>query len=117
MSLLKNTMLAMLLAVATPAMAQEQWTRVQYIQKCEESGAKAGKDKLEVDSVCNCAGQFVSYVGTNGRTEWADYTIDVTNDILIKAVQYCRAAYTQDPQAFMKKFGTLSVSNGEKEAL
>lgn len=118
MSVLKNTMLALALALASAAcMAQEsmQWTRTEYIQKCEESAYRFKTPVKEAQSVCNCAAQYVSFVATGGKTERAEYTVTLPNELVLDSIRYCRAAYISNPDAFVEKFGTLSVSNGENQ--
>lgn len=118
MSVLKNTMLAVVLALVSSAcVAQDsqQWTRARYVQECEDSAKKFKVQPVEYKSVCNCAGQYVSWRGTNGVTEWADFTIVMPNELGIAAVRFCKAAYESNPDIFVKKFGTLSVSNDESQ--
>lgn len=118
MSVLKNLTLALLLTLTAPALAADvpTWTRTEYVQECERSGHLAKKPDMMVNAVCNCAGQLASFVLTKGRTEWSDYTLRADNPLAGEAVQYCVQAYESSPELFLKKFATLTVGDGTKEA-
>lgn len=116
MSVLKNTMLALVLGLVSSAcVAQEEqnWTRIEYIEKCNESASKFKVPVQESNSVCNCAAQYVSWVASGGKTEWADFVIPMPNALAVDAIRYCRAAHASNPNLFQQKFGTLSVNNEE----
>lgn len=118
MSVLKNTMLAVVLALASSACAAQEtqeWTRLQYIEHCQESAHRFEVPTSEANSVCNCAARYVSWVATDGKTEWAEFTVVMPNELPLNAIRYCRAGYQMDPAAFIKAFGTLSVSNDESQ--